>query len=160
MSKRQPPPLILPKSLDPIGYIIGLSAALKLARAAKPHPCRPDKASLYIPAPDRLEASHPLSRILGRPLALEVCEEMGGSHWWPPSGEHIEAAILARQVLDLVEVGLNQEEIAERCGSTAKWAGNVLTAYELWQETGDLEAVRLGAKVTYSFASLLLNRSW
>lgn len=160
MFKRPPPPLIFPKTLDPIGYIIGLSNAMKLARHAAPHPSRPGKVSLYVPTPENLEVGNPISRVLGQELAVEVCEALGGTHWWPPSGEHIEAAILARQVLDLAEVGLGREEIAQRCGTSDKWASCVLAAYELWQETGDLEVVRLGAKVSPVFTSLMLNRGW
>lgn len=160
MAKRPPPPLVMPVGLDPIGYLIGLADSMRLARAAKPVPSRRDKACLYIPAPDRLEGHHPMSRILGRTLALEVCEEMGGTHWWPPSGESIEAAILARQALDLCELGLSWSEIGERCGSTGRWVGKILRAHELWQETGDLEVVQAGSRLTPSFLSIMLNRGW
>lgn len=163
MPKRPPPPLILPNSLDPIAYIIGLDRAMRLARRVprrSPRPGAGSVASLYIPRPDHLADEHPLVLELGTGLALAVCEELGGEHWWPPSGAFIEGAILARQVLDLAEIGITSSEAAERCGTSEKWASNILKAHEAWQATGDLDAVRRASSLRPGFFSLMMNRGW
>lgn len=160
MPRRSPPPLILPKTLNPIAYVIGLDRAMALARLAPPCPSRPDKACLYIPRPGRLDDEHLLTRTVGRELALAVCREMGGEAWWPPSGDFLERAIWARLVLDLGDLGYERDEIAERVGLSITSVKGILLAYQTWQDTGDLDAVRAATKMTPTYLSIMLNRGW
>lgn len=156
MPTRPPPPLILPKTLDPIAYIVGLDNAMRLARAVGPHPG--SRPSLYIPR--QAEESHFLTRILGAESASRLCQEMGGAHWYPPQGEGIESAVLARQVLDLLELGYDSMAIADRTGTDQRWVNYIRKAYQAWEETGDLEEACRRGKMSKVYLSLMLNRGW
>nr|WP_163500825.1 hypothetical protein [Halomonas socia] len=60
--------------------------------------------------------------------------------------------------MDLAEIGITSSEAAERCGTSEKWASNILKAHEAWQATGDLDAVRRASSLRPGFFSLMMNR--
>lgn len=62
----------LGKTYGAISRAVGDSAARTLVHV---YP----GARVYIPKPERLDASHPIATLIGVPLALRLCDEFGGA---------------------------------------------------------------------------------
>ena len=73
------PDSIVPVSLNPVAAVIGTSATVSVMRVYA-------GARLYIPLPENLRDDHPICRLLGGPLAIQLAEILGGSLIDVPKG--------------------------------------------------------------------------
>lgn len=85
---------LLPQSMADFSDAIGASATLSLIRVF-------GGGRVYVPQADGLDDTHPLIRLLGRPLAEKLASRMGGESYEIPTAR-------------AVDIDLRNEEIRRR----------------------------------------------
>ncbi|MCL2872412.1 MAG: hypothetical protein FWF41_05475 [Betaproteobacteria bacterium] len=100
-----------PESLKPIAEVIGESATLSLVAVY-------GGTRLYFPQFEAIDALHPVARVIGLPLAQELCRALGGETFDIPRCAKNSAAERDAEILRRRKNGESVASIALSLGMT------------------------------------------
>lgn len=117
----------LPTTVQAIANVIGMEKTMELVRGKQRDKCR----SLYVPAPERMRASHWLIKTIGEEAAYELAAEYAGEPLSIPKCSGLIKEERNRKIIELRRQGLAHHEIAHAMGMSVS---SVKTIYYRWMK--------------------------
>lgn len=98
---------------------IGASAAMSVVRVF-------GGGRIYVPKPTALDDQHPLTVLLGRPLAVRLCDRLGGERFEVPRAAAVEVRLRNDEIARRFLQGKSIRQIAIAFGISKSAVWNVI----------------------------------